>query len=268
MIEVPLLSVIMSVFNGEKYVRETVESVLNQSFRDFEFIIVNDGSIDKTLEILRNFDNNKIKIIDQENQGPAKARNRAIRVSKGKYIGIIDCGDLAFKKKMGIQINFLERNKEIYGIGTWANIIDEKGNIVGALKYPTEYEKIRKVILRYNPFVHPSLVFRKEVFNEIGLYDESFEFAQDYDLVLRAVKKFKIVNLPQVLLNYRISEESISFRKRKQQSYYALKIRARALSKYGYPAWQCIYLIKPSFSFLVPARLKNFVARRFLWRSS
>ncbi|TES83524.1 MAG: glycosyltransferase [Hadesarchaea archaeon] len=261
----PLLSVIMSVFNGEKYVKETVESILNQSFRDFEFIIVNDGSTDGTPRILRNFDDDRIKIIDQENQGPAKARNRAIRVSKGKYIGIIDCGDVAFKKKMEIQINFLERNKEIYGVGAWANIVDEDGKIVGVMEQSTEFKDIKKTILKSNTFIHSSMVFRRKLFDKIGLYDESFKFAHDYDLVIRAVRKFKIVNIPQVLLNYRISEESISFQKRKQQSYYALKIRARALG-HGYPTWQCIYLIRPFFSFLVPADLKNVIVRRFLWR--
>jgi len=261
---VPFLSVIMSVFNGEKYVRETVKSILNQSFRDFEFIIVNDGSTDRTLKILRSFNDERIKIINQENRGLTKSLNRGIRGSEGRYIGRIDCGDIAFKKKFEVQLNFLEENRDIWGIGTWANLIDKKGNIVGVLKYPTEYEKIRKVIQRYNPFVHPSLVFRKEMFDEIGLYDESFEFAQDYDLMLRAVSKFKIVNLPEVLLNYRISEKAISSRKMKKQEYYALKARIKALSQYGYSKLGYVYLAKPFFSFLVPATLKRHVVK--LWR--
>ncbi len=264
MIEVPLLSVIMSIFNGEKYVKETVESVLNQSFRDFEFIIVNDGSTDGTSEILRSFKDERIRIINQENRGLTKSLNRSIGGSEGRYVGRIDCGDIAFEKKFEVQLNFLEGNRDIYGVGTWANLIDEKGNMVGMLKYPTEYEKIRKVILRYNPFVHPSLVFRKEMFDEIGLYDESFEFAQDYDLMLRAVSRFNIVNLPEVLLNYRVSEEAISSRKMKKQEYYALKARIKALSQYGYPKLGYFYLLKPSFSFLVPAALKKYVVRK-LW---
>lgn len=260
----PLLSVIMSVFNGEKYVRETVKSVLNQSFRDFEFIIVNDGSTDGTSEILRSFNDERIRIIDQENRGLTKSLNRGIGVSKGRYVGRIDCGDIAFEKKFEVQLNFLERNRDIYGVGTWANLIDEEGNIIGALKYLTEYERIRKVILRYNPFVHPSLVFRRKMFDEIGVYDESFEFAQDYDLMLRMVSRFKIVNLPQVLLNYRISEEAISSRKMKKQEYSALKARIKALSRYGYPKLGYFYLMKPFFSFLVPAALKKYVVRK-LW---
>jgi len=262
---VPFLSVIMSVFNGEKYVRETVESVLNQSFRDFEFIIVNDGSTDGTLEILRSFRDKRIRIINQENRGLTKSLNRGIGDSEGRYIGRIDCGDIALENKFEVQLNFLEKNKEIYGVGTWANLIDEEGNMVGMLKYPTKYEEIRKVILRYNPFVHPSLMFKKEVFDEIGLYDESFEFAQDYDLMLRAVSRFKIVNLPQVLLNYKISEKAISSRKMKKQEYFALKARIKALSRYGYPKLGHFYLIKPFFSFLVPVALKKYVVRK-LWR--
>lgn len=262
----PFLSVIMSVFNGEKYVRETVESVLNQSFRDFEFIIVNDGSTDGTSEILRSFKDERIRIINQENRGLTKSLNRGIGVSEGKYIGRIDCGDIAFEKKFEVQLNFLGENKDICGVGTWANLIDEKGNVIGELKYPTEYEEIKKIILRYNPFVHPSLVFRRELFDEIGPYDESFEYAQDYDLVLRAVSKFKIVNLPEILLNYQVSEEAISFKKLKKQELCALKIRAKALSQYEYPKWQSLYLLKPSLSFLIPAGLKKIVAKKILQR--
>lgn len=261
----PILSVIMSVFNEEKYVRETVESILNQSFRDLEFIVVNDGSTDGTSEILESFHDERMNVIEQENRGLTKSLNRAIKASKGKYIGRIDCGDLARKEKFERQVRFLEGNAEVYGIGTWANLIDERGNSVGTLKYPTKYEKIRKVILRYNPFVHPSMVFRKELFDRIGLYDETFEYAQDYDLALKAVSKFEIANLPEVLLNYRISKEAISFKQMKRQELCALKARVKALGQYNYSKWQSVYLLKPLLSFLIPARLKGVATRRFLW---
>lgn len=258
----PILSVIMSVFNGERYVKDTINSVLNQSFRDFEFIVINDGSTDKAPDIMKKFDDKRLKIIDQKNRGLTKSLNTAIKMSKGKYIGRIDCGDIALKEKFEKQVRFLEE-KEVCGVGTWANLIDDEGKKIGELRYPTEHERIKKVILRYNPFVHPSMVFSRKLFDDIGLYDETFRYSQDYDLALRAVGKFRIVNLPELLLNYRISEEAISSRRMKHQEFYALKARLKALSQYGYPKWQSLYLLKPFLSLLTPAALKKPLIRKF-----
>jgi GT2 family glycosyltransferase len=107
------------------------------------------------------------------------------------------------------------------------------------------------------------MVFRRELFDEIGLYDETFRYSQDYDLMLRAVSRLKISNLPEFLLNYRISEGAISSKQMKRQELCALLARVKALHRYGYPQWQGIYLLKPALSFLVPAALKRTLIKKF-----
>lgn len=260
----PSLSVIMPVYNGERFLEETVESVLNQTFTDFEFIVIDDGSTDDTLRILRDFEDERIKIIEQEHRGLTKSLNRGIKIAEGDYIGRMDCGDIADEERFEVEIDFLEREDDIYGVGSWAELIDEDGNSLGSRKYPVDFKEIKKVILRYNPFIHPSLTLESDIFQKVGLYDEDFKYAQDYDLMLRAVSKLKVTNIPRNLLKYRISEEAISLNQMKEQEFYAIKARIKALTKYGYPKWQFLYLSKPFISFLVPVQVKKFILDNIL----
>jgi len=255
------VSVVMSVYNGEEYIKETINSILDQTFQNFEFIIIDDGSRDNTSEILKEYKkkDKRIKVITlAENLGLTKALNKGIKAASGEYIARIDCGDIALPERLKVQVQFLDDHQDISAVGSWANIIDKDGKVTAQLKYPTSYEDIRRVILAYNPFIHPSLMFRREVFEKIGLYNESLRYAQDYDLMLRIVAKLKAVNLPKVLLNYRVIDESISLKNRRLQEWCAIRARINALIKYGYPKHEAIKLIKPIIFFLIPMRIKNY----------
>lgn len=206
----PKISVIMSVYNCEKYLKYAVDSILNQTYKDFEFIIINDGSTDKSREILESYKDDRIKLFNNKNKGLTKSLNEAIGYSKGEYIARIDADDIALPERFEKQVKFLDSNPEIVMCGTWADFINEDGEILREFRRPVTDRDIKREIVFHNPFIHPSVMMRKSVFDKIGLYDESFRHAQDYELWTRIVTKFKTANIPEKLLRYRLLKEGIT----------------------------------------------------------
>lgn len=202
----------MSVYNGEKHLRTAVDSILGQSFKDFEFIIIDDGSADKSLDILREFQqkDKRIKIVSRENKGLTVSLNEGINLAQGEYIARMDADDISLPKRFEEQINFLGNNKDVVLCGTWAKIIDENGVELGDYKTPTTNEEIKKNIIFHNPFIHPSVIFKKEIIKTVGLYSEKIKYAQDYEYWLRIVKRNKVANLSDFLLKYRIMKKSMT----------------------------------------------------------
>ena len=215
----------MSVYNCEKYVREAVLSIINQSFKDFEFIIINDGSTDKSREIIENIKDERIKLINNKNKGLTKSLNEAIVLSKGEFIARMDADDFSLNDRFEKQINFLDSNPGISMCGAWADFIDANGNYLKNYKRPVTDKEIIKELLFHNPFIHSTVMIRKEVFDKVGLYNESFRFAQDYELWTRIIPKFKTANLPEVLLKYRVLKESITKSKNFKVRLLGIKIR-------------------------------------------
>lgn len=210
----PKISVVMSVYNGEKFLKESVSSILNQTYRDFEFIIIDDGSTDSSLEILRDFkkEDSRIKLVSRENKGLTRSLNEGIKLAQGEYIARMDSDDISMPERFEKQIAFLEKNKDIALCGTWAINIDENGNEIGKYKTPIMSKEIKKTILFHNPFIHPSVMIRKEIINNIGVYNEKIKYAQDYEYWLRVIKKNKVANLDDFLLKYRIGKKSMTRR--------------------------------------------------------
>ena len=200
----------MSVYDGEKFLEEAVLSVLNQTYKDFEFIIIDDGSTDSSLKMLRSFEkkDERIKLVSRENKGLTRSLNEGIKLAQGEYIARMDGDDISMPKRFEKQIDFLEKNKDIALCGTWAINIDENGNEIGEYKTPTTNKEIRKMILFHNPFIHPSVMMRKEIINNVGLYNEKIKYAQDYEYWLRIIKKNKMANLNSFLLWYRIVKKA------------------------------------------------------------
>lgn len=252
------ISVIMPVFNEERFVGLAIKSILNQTESSFEFIIIDDGSSDKTVTMINGFGDRRIRLIkNHQHQGLTKCLNQGLKMAKGKFISRMDADDVSLPTRLREQVNFLEKNRD-YGLcGTWVNLINEKGEIIGRRKYPSESKEISKVILRYNPVVHPTLMVRREVLQTLGFYDESLDGAEDYDLVLRIGQKYKMANIPKRLLNYRIRPQAVSLSAMKRVELQAIKARLRALRFYYYPKWQYFYLIKPLFFFLIPENFKR-----------
>lgn len=200
----------MPVYNTkEEYLRASIESILNQTFTDFEFIIVNDGSTNNAEEVILSYKDNRIKYVKQENQGIVGALNNAWSKASGKYIARMDSDDIAYPERFAKQVNFLEENPEYSLVGSWAKIIPSK-NII---KLPQDIKIMD--LLADCMFIHPSIMFNKADFEKFNLqYETGFEYAEDYCLYANAVKHLKMTNLQEVLLDYRVYPENSSSKNR------------------------------------------------------
>lgn len=258
-------------YNSERYLKAAIESVLQQSFRDFKFIIVNDASRDRSKNILDKFasENSRIKLINNRRRmGLTKSLNLAIKSTLSQYVIRMDADDISLPRRFAEQIQFMDRQPEVGVSGTWVYLIDKNDKKLKVKKMPTKAKDIKKTAIKANPFIHPSLIIRHSIFKEIGYYNEKFLYAQDYEFILRILKKYQGVNLPRPLILYRIGgEKSASVRFIKQQEKFAMSARIKALKELGYPWWQAIYLFKPAISYLIPAGLKLLFYKKFFWRS-
>lgn len=204
----PKISVIMPVYNCESYIRESVESILGQSFTDFEFIIIDDASTDRTVEIIKEYDNSRIKlIIKPTNTGYTDSLNMAIKLAKGRYIARMDGDDVSLAHRLAVQYNFLENNKDVLVVGSHYKIIGTD-NIV---RSPVSYEEVKITAIMHVPVAHPTVLIRMEVFSKLGyFYNKEYEPAEDYDLWCRILENGKIENLDEVLLEYRHHDQQES----------------------------------------------------------
>lgn len=219
----PKVSVLMSVYSGEKYLREAIDSILNQTFTDFEFLIINDGSTDRTAEILQSYDDPRIKIINNEkNMGLTKSLNKGLRMASGKYIARMDADDVSLSQRLEKEVNFLNQKKNIGLVGTYYLLINEKGSVLYAVKLLTDERELKEKLLIGNQFGHGSVMFRRECIEKVGLYREEFKSSQDYDLWLRISEVYGVANIPEPLYKWRFTVKSISVAKKAQQDKYAL----------------------------------------------
>lgn len=219
----PLVSVVMSVYNDERYLKEAVNSILNQSFKDFEFIIINDGSNDASLNILKEYEkkDKRIILIDQENIGLTKSLNKAIKLSHGKYIARQDSDDISDPERFKSQIEFLQNNKEYALVGTNIAKIDENSELIEINSTKYSYEEICQTFKKRNCIAHGSVMIDKGALENELFYDEDFRYAQDFRLWAKIAKKFKIANLKEPLYQLRLHGSSISKQKIESQSIYA-----------------------------------------------
>lgn len=212
----PTVSIIMSVYNGEQYLSIAIDSILNQTFTDFEFVIINDYSTDQSKAIIQSYADERIVYLENEkNIGLAASLNKGIAIAKGKYIARMDDDDVAFPERLQRQVAFLEENREIGLLGTYAEI----GGKQTGLRKHSEYSDELKVRTFFScQFCHPTVMIRKEVLDQNNLrYNEAFSTAQDYDLWSRMLKCTDFATLPDVLLKYRTHDKQVSVSKRQLQ---------------------------------------------------
>lgn len=205
----PLISVIMPAYNAEKLIEESIKSILNQTFDNFEFIIINDGSKDNTKKIInlyRKKDKRIVLVDNKKNLGLQVSLNRGLEKARGRYIARMDADDVSLPNRFEIEFNYLEKNKDIFLIGGSAIVINEEGERMGCLLKWGNFKKIKKKLMHSNPIVHPSIMFRN---SGDFLYHQKFVCSEDYDLYLRMLSKGKkIENIPDILIKYRISKNS------------------------------------------------------------
>jgi len=207
----PLISVIIPVFNSEKTIRETIESVLKQSFTDFELIVVNDGSQDTTLEIIIQIKDPRLKVFSYSNAGVSATRNRGISQATGKYISFLDSDDLWTSDKLESQLKALQANPQAGVAYSWTNYIDESGKFLYSGNKVVLNGNVYEQLLLQN-FIESgsNVLIRREALNQVGGFDESLFGPEDWDLLIRLAAKydFVVVPIPQIL--YRMSANSVS----------------------------------------------------------
>lgn len=203
-----LISVVMPVYNGGKYLREAIESILNQTYRDFEFLIINDGSTDESDEIIRSYTDPRIVYLqNDQNRGLVYTLNFGISVAKGEYIARMDADDVSKPVRFERQINLFENNPGIGLCGSWAKII----GTIKVLKVETENDRIKCKLLFRSQFTHSSVMFRREQFlSESLIYKQENYPAEDYALWIDSSTKIMMANIPEYLVDYRVHALQIS----------------------------------------------------------
>lgn len=219
------ISVIMPVYNMEAYIAAAIDSILRQTFSDFEFIIVDDGSVDSSLDIVKSyFFDSRISIINLPQQsGNYPARNMGIFQAQGKYICVMDADDIASCDRLRVEYEYMECHPEVLAAGSHYSMM---GTDYKPIK-PQGYHSIREVLLSHNCFLHSSLIIRTDVLKAIEGYDESFIYSADYDLMCRLALRGVVVNLPDNLMSYRLHAQQISNAHSIEQMKYAHQIRCK-----------------------------------------
>ncbi len=208
----PLISVIIPVYNGEKTIKNTIDSVLNQTFTDFELIVVNDGSQDSTLAVLNEIQNARIRVFSFPNSGVSASRNRGLAEAEGEFISFLDADDLWTPDKLESQLKALEKNPQAAVAYSWSDWIDESGQFLRAGGHITVNGKAyEKLLLRDFVESGSNPLIRRKALEEVGTFDESLAFAEDWDLWLRLAARYEYVAVPSPQILYRISPESASF---------------------------------------------------------
>jgi len=249
----PLVSVILSAYNEERFLKDTIESILSQTMEDFEFIIVNDGSTDRTAEIIDNYKklDNRIVIINNKNNiGLAKSLNAAIEKSSGRYLARMDVGDLSHNQRFEKQLKFLEARGDIYILGTQGYWIDDKKQIIGEWKMPLTVTD--KELFDTGGAIHPSIMIRRELFDRIGLYDVNYEISLEFNLYMRTLKNgFGMANLPEALIYIMERDRGMTLSNLRITQLNQFKLKAKYLSNF-LSFWNTFYTLRSLVGLLMP----------------
>lgn len=212
------ISVVLSTFNEERYISESIQSILNQSYPYFEFIIVNDGSTDNTLNIIKSFNDPRIIVIDKPNSGLPDSLNIGIENAKYDWIARMDGDDIAEPTRFETQVKYI--NKTVGVIGGQYISIDENGNeLTGNISAkPLSYHTCKRwLLLGMSPIAHPTVLIRKSCLKKYGGYDTNFKAAQDIELWSRLSPNVEIINVPEKVLKYRHHSNNITNKKKELQ---------------------------------------------------
>lgn len=198
----PLVTVLMPVYNAEKYLKEAIDSILLQSFTDFEFIIINDGSTDNSKNIILSYNDKRIKYFENENNIKLIATlNRGLELANGKYIARMDADDISLPERLEKQVVFMDKNQDIGLCGTWIQMMGTNELV----DYPEDNEMIKIHLMRYSSIGHATVMMRKDYFIKNSLYyDGNYIHAEDYELWSRCIQYFPMANIPEILYYVRI----------------------------------------------------------------
>ena len=250
----PKVSLLMCVYNGETHLREAVESILNQTFKDFELVIVDDGSTDSSWQILSEYsakDSRIVLIQNEVNLGLEKSLNKGLAATKGEYFARQDADDVSLSNRLQLQVDFLDNHPEVGALGTAVELINEQGNTIGKNSLPTDHESLQSLLLFNNFMHHSTLMVRSSLMQKLGGYDETMRYVEDYDLWWRLSYLSRLATLPNILLKRRVDNgPRISKLYREKQLQNAFEISWKAV---------CQSLGEDSF------KLNRGVYERFWW---
>ena len=233
----PKISVLMAVHNGMPYLLESLDSLLNQTFSDFELVIINDGSTDGTSRVLREYaekDSRIIIITNDTKRTLPVSLNIGLEHCRGKWIARMDSDDVAHPDRLKVQLSLLENNSKIGLCGTDTVNIDETGNVIGSIQHQRDDKMIRFMLPFLCCFVHPSVMFNRELVLNAGGYDESMWTGQDYELWSRIIQETRTANIPMQLLRYRMHNSSMTSSKERKKVHdvFKLKVHRKLINNY------------------------------------
>ena len=208
-----MITVLLSVFNGEEWLKDCILSILNQSFKDFEFLIIDDGSNDGSLEIIKNYSHldKRIRYLSQKNIGLTATLNKGLKIAKGDWIARIDCDDIACPERLSLQINHAIKNN-LGLVGCQSNIIDSNGKLIKKISTPLKHNQIcRNLKKQKKIFSHSSVIYKRQLVLELGGYRKIMKKSQDYDLWLRISEKSKIGSINYIGVLIRYHDKRISY---------------------------------------------------------
>ncbi|MGH8687214.1 MAG: glycosyltransferase family 2 protein [Burkholderiales bacterium] len=208
----PSISVVLPVFNCVEYVGEAIDSILAQGYRDFELIVIDDGSTDSTPQIAQQYSDPRMRFYSQENRGLSATLNRGIELAKGKYIARQDQDDVSKPARLGRQAAFLDANPQCALVGTWADVWVDRTPSGRSHRHPTDNEALQYRLLLNNPFVHSSVMLRKDALRVVGGYSTDVERQppEDFELWSRVARRYQLANIPEILHIYREVPGSMS----------------------------------------------------------
>jgi hypothetical protein len=226
----PAVSVVMAVYNGERFLRESVESVLAEPFRDLELVVLDDGSTDATPEILAEYGAADPRVVVHREPGDslAEALNRCVAHCTAPLLARLDADDVSVRGRLEEQVGFMKAHPEVVLLGGQARLINDRGEAFGTAEYPTGDAALREALRAINPFVHSAVVMRRAAFDAVGGYRSNLAHSEDLDLWLRLAERGGLANLPKPVVEYRMHDAQQSLHKQRDQAVHSVATRMAA----------------------------------------
>jgi glycosyltransferase involved in cell wall biosynthesis len=253
------------VRNGGRFLEDALASILAQTHADFELVVCDNHSTDETAEMLARMADRRLRVVRPPNPLPMSLSHRfAVEQTTAPLVAMMGANDVATPDRLAAQVAMLAADPRLVLVGCWCETIDDRGALVGALRYADRPERVRREVLRANPIVLPSMLFRRAAYDAVGGFRDDFGLAFDYDLVLRLLRVGDVANVPRDLLRFRYSRQGSSFRQIKDIQREGFRVRWHALRGGGYQAREYLSLLKPLAAMALPSAVLRAIAIQYM----